>query len=425
MENWSKVLGVVKSIKSELNNLGIKIEYSSTVGSTCVERWVSELDNSSYNNMFKYLQFSQVGDNVLFRYARYSDVFSGESDVNYHDFWDIYDGFYCECRSIVIDVRNEVVVISPFDKFFNVNENPKVSEDQIRLLISNCKSLEISEKLDGSMQCARYYNGGIVMSSSQSLDIVNSWRLNDGFRMLNSCNNYIRMIKMHPDLTFIFEYISLADAHVVNYTVDQEGLYLIGIRNSITGEQYSYTNLMLFVQKFSVKHPKLFNKTFNEVMSELDLKKSNEAEGFVLNIDGFMVKLKYIDYISVHKILSNISSIGLIIKNIGDNTFDDLLSKVPEVYKWRVYRVSNIIFSYIKDTNEKLENYFKQIEEMEFVESMKWIQRNAEREYRGYLIEMKKGNKDINYIKSKNGSYKKLKHMGVAESDYTTIFKLG
>lgn len=46
------------------------------------------------------------------------------------------------------------------------------------------------------------------------------------------------------------------------------------------------------------------NEAKKKVDDEVDKKKSNEAEGFVLNIDGYKVKVKYDDYVRMHRLLS-------------------------------------------------------------------------------------------------------------------------
>ncbi len=63
-------------------------------------------------------------------------------------------------------------------------------------------------------------------------------------------------------------------------------------------------------------------------MNELNDKSSDEAEGFVINIDGYKVKLKYNDYVHIHKAISKLSSINLVIRSIADEKYDDLLAKL-------------------------------------------------------------------------------------------------
>jgi hypothetical protein len=408
LEEWSVVLKTVIEIKRLYFDKHGYVEYD--FGDTkTIDGWLESIDNEYYSELFKPLQINQKGKCVLIRYGRYSDVFSGESEYEYGSFWDSHNGFYRQCRSIVLDIVDEVVVIAPFDKFFNVGESDEVSFEVVAELINNCNSCEISDKLDGSMQCGRYYNGDIMYSGSQSIDIENSWRLKLGYDFLIGDDNYVNMLKDNPTLTFIFELISLEDAHVVNYSKDDEGIYLIGVRDVLTGEQYPYNKAIEFAKKYNVKSTKLFNKTFEDIVSELDVIKSNVAEGFVLNVDGKMFKIKYDDYVKTHKVLSNITSTNLIILSIAEDKFDDLIAKIPNAYKERVLSLSKIIFSYVKKTDDIIRKNHNLVKNMELKEAMVFIQNNIEKEYRGYVIEAyKHGFENLNYLKSKNGHIKKM-----------------
>jgi hypothetical protein len=404
-------------IYSYIDENNIKQEFS------CLEKWVNDLNMKEYINIISPLQINQNENLLLIRYGRYSDVFGGENDITNDNFWDLYDGFYKECRSIVIDIRNENIVLSPFKKFRNLNEGTENQIDVIINEINNAKSLEFTNKLDGSMQSARFYNNEIIMSGSQSIDMNNSWRLQDGFNMLTVQSNYVNMIKENPNYTFIFEYITLRDAHVVNYKKDDEGLYLLGLRNVYTGEQLSYRQVKEYADKYNVKMTQIFDKTFEEVMEDIKKYKSDQMEGFVMNIDGHLVKIKCDDYVQIHKILSNISSINLIIKHIADNTFDDLISKVPESYRWRVMKVANLVLDYIKNTDIEVSKYFSQAPKNDKKEFMIWIDINVPKEIRG-CVRNKYLGRNNNYIKSGNEkcpSYKKLKDMGINEN-YSAIF---
>jgi hypothetical protein len=416
----SKVLNIIKDIKKNIISLNGYISYDFINDKTCLESWIILLNNPLYNDIFKYIQISQKDYFVLIKYRRYSDVYGGESEVNYDKFWNLHGGFYRECRSIVIDIFNEEIVILPFDKFFNINENNETSIENINKRIKNAKSIEFSNKIDGSMQCARYYKHQIIMSGSQAINPENSWRLADGMKMLN--DDYIKVIKQYSDFTFIFEYISLADAHVVIYTKEQEGLYLIGLRNTITGEHLSYKDVINIANKYNIKTTEVFNKTLDNIMSELDSKKSNEMEGFVMNCDGFFTKIKYNHYLTIHNVLSTISSINLIIKTIADDKFDDLLCEIPLAYKWRAIKISNFVLNYIKETEYKTIEYYNIIKNMALKDAMIYINTNIPQKYKGFVIQMYKGNK-INYIKNSSGRYTKLKEMGINEENYADLFK--
>ena len=425
--SWNPVLNKFIEIKNEYQNKFGHIEYNYTEGytdetETCLERWVSELNNPEYAELLSCLELNQHENMLLIRYARYSNIYDGEVEASGEDLWDRYDGFYRECRSIVIDVVNDCIILSPFSKFFNINELEETSLENIQKRIDNANTIEFSDKLDGSMQSARWYNNKIIMAGSQAINPANSWRLQDGYRMLNENPRYKEMLKKNPNFTFIFEYISLKDAHVVKYTKEQEGLCLIGIRNVLDGRECNYKSVIDIANKFNIPTTKLFDKTLEQVMSELDDKSSDEAEGFVINIDGYKVKLKYNDYVYIHKALSKLSSVNLIIRSIADDKYDDLLAKLPVAYHDQVKKVAAIVVDYINRTEKTVREYYNEAPKDNKKEFMIWVSENVPREYQGYCRELYFGNK-INVIKSGNDKcphYKRLKDMGV--EDYSKIF---
>lgn len=433
-ESWNPVLNKVAEIKYNYKERFGKITYDYLDGytdesKTCLERWVEELNAlepvnqySEYTDLLSCLELNQNDVFILLRYARYSNVYDGEIDKSGEDFWDRYDGFYRECRSIVIDIQNERIVLCPFKKFFNINELEETSLENIQNRIDKAKTVEFSDKLDGSMQTATWYNGRIVMAGSQAINPYNSWRLQDGYKMIHRLSGYEEMLRNNVGITFIFEYISLRDAHVVKYTKEQEGLYLIGMRSNKTGDERSYRAVLSMASCYNIPTTKLFDKTLDKVMDELDDKSSDEAEGFVINIDNYRVKLKYNDYVHIHKALSKLSSINLIIRSIADDKYDDLLAKLPVAYHENVKKVATVVIKYIQDTEKKIRKYYNEAPKDSKKEFMLYVSNNIPKEYQGYCRELYLG-KNINVIKSGNKKephYKKLREMGV--KNYSTLF---
>lgn len=419
--SWNPVLNKFIEIKESYMDKFKSINYDIVDNKTCLEQWVEKLNNSEFISIIKPLQMNQFKDLLLIRYGNYSDVFNGESEATYEDFWSLYNGFYLECRSVVINIKTNELVLTPFKKFRNINECEENSLENISNKIKNAKCIEISNKLDGSMQSARYYNDNYIMAGSMSLDNSNSWRLEDGYSMLK--DNYKTMLKDNSDMTFIFEYISVKDAHVVHYTKEQEGLYLIGIRNINNGNELTYNEVINIANKYNVLTTEVYDKTLDEIMNEIKIYKSNEKEGFVLNIDGYKVKIKCDDYINIHKALSAISSINLIIKNIADDTFDDMISKIPQAYRDRVVKVANIVFSYVSETNKKVREYVDKAPKSTTKDFMIYVRDNVPKNLQVYCREMYLGH-EVNYIKSHSNTkcpcYKKLSDMGVV--NYSEIF---
>lgn len=435
VKSWNPVLNKFIEIKNEYKKKIGYVTYYYKDGftdesQTCVERWVEYLNGiepfnqyKEYEELIDCLEMNQYNTMILVRYGRYSNIYDGEIEVSGEDFWDKYNGFYRECRSVVIDIKKECIVLSPFAKFFNINELEETSIDKIQERIANAKTVEFSDKLDGSMQSARWYDNHIVMAGSQAINPDYSWRLQDGYRMIYELPEYEEILKRFPTFTFVFEYISLKDAHVVKYKKEQEGLYLIGMRDTNTGVELPYDTVINIANEYNIPTTKVFDKTLDQIMNELDDKLSDEAEGFVINIDGYKVKVKYNDYVHIHKALSKLSSINLIIRSIADNQYDDLLSKLPLAYRDNVKKVASIVFDYIRKTENMINEYYNSAPKDNTKEFMIYISKNVPKCYQGYC-RAKYCGYEINVIRSNNEKcphYKKLKDMGV--KNYDSIFK--
>lgn len=410
--NINKIYDLVLKLKKDFINQYNIIDYDKHEYSSCVEYWAHKVNDKhpEYYEILNSVQTSQYNNLVLLRYGNYSDVFGGECD--YVEFWDSFDGIYRHCRSIVIDVENDEIVILPFDKFFNLNEIEETNENVVRQKISEAlknefSDIDITNKLDGSMQCARYYKGNFIMSGSQSINPEQSWRLKDGYSMLN--DDYKKLLRSFPNHTFIFEYISKEDVHVVNYNEDMYGLHLIGARNVKTGLSSTHKILKVLAENYNIKISERHNISFDEMLNSLSKYKSNEKEGYVIHIsklnEDFFVKIKCDDYVQMHKILSAISSVNLIIKSIGNDTFDDLLSKVPEVYRGRVLELANKVFKYNAILTKTFNDFCTKVDgiEGELKDKMIWITTNVPKEVQGQVREyVKSGKKHVNFIKKKN-----------------------
>ena len=309
--SWNPVLNRVLDIKKRAaaaaGSAGTDL-FAYDGSMTSLEYWISLAGSEEDRSLLPFLYLTEYEDLLLIKYANLGDIMTllradarktaGADDSEEEPeisgdkldaFWDSYDGFFRECRSVVIDIRKDCLVLTPFRTFRNLNEGEETSYENVQKRIENASCVEFSNKLDGSMQTARFYDGRVVMAGSQALDRENSWRLADGWRMLEENDGYTRMLQDHPDHTFIFEYISEKDAHVVKY--DKEGLFLIGIRNVLDGTEASYREILAMAERYGIPTTEVFDKTLDEVVAELDTKQSSEAEGFVVNIDGFKVKI--------------------------------------------------------------------------------------------------------------------------------------
>ena len=406
MYEWNNAYQYVMNIRKKY------IETFGTLDTFFLQTMCERL--GGYENFLSNVRITVFGVRNLIKYQLISndiDIYSNPNSI------------YRELRSLVVDMDTEDIVLCPFRKFFNIGEIEETSIENVRRLMSNAKSIEISNKLDGSMQAARFYNGEIVMSGSQALDEEQSYRLKQGKSWI--VDGYYRMLKDHPDCTFIFEYISQIDKHVVEYDESTQGLYLIGCRCVSDGYQFPYAYLLELAKKYDVKMTEVETRSLEDILSVRADYKSTEKEGWVIRIDEHMFKLKCDDYLQIHRILSACSSANVIIHAIADDTFDDFISRVPTSYRERVWKIANVIFDYQKNTLSEINKAYKQcndiIGQKEFAI---YVNKNVKKELRGYMFALRKG-QEINVLKNRAGGYIKFADIAGVDASHVSVLFSG
>jgi hypothetical protein len=179
--------------------------------------------------------------------------------------------------------------------------------------------------------------------------------------------------------------------------------------------------------------PQIYNQTLAEVISELDKYSGQEREGVVLYIDGFMVKLKYNDYVVCHRVLSLVSAPNLVIRKIADNDFDDYYSKIPQAYKGLVKSIYQIVMEYMINKKTMIQKAITQAQEAlgqdynDRKTFMMWVNNsaNVKTDIRSYVISEYLG-KSYNLLKKQLKSttphYMTLQQLGL-QKQYEDILK--
>ena len=363
-----------------------------------------------YNEIFDQVQINQCGSMVLIRYGLHE---MGRG------MWEDKNSPLREARSLVFDIMTEELVLTPFRKFFNLNEVEENSIENIEKEIVECERFEVSEKMDGSMQSYRYYNGRIIGSGSMALDPRNSFRLEEGYQLLTE--NYKKMIKSMPTITFIFEYISEKDKHVVPYDYDtQKGLYLIGMRNVINGEEYPYETIKEISEAFNVPCCKIYQyDTLQEVLEHLNKMTVKDGEGFVLNIDGHKIKLKCEDYLQLHRLDDKLSSPNVLIQAYAEGTIDDLYANMTPLMKEKNKDIMDVIEKFMYKMKHKINMNLDEIDMMVRFDGTeeennkklhKFINEFVDKDVREY-VRMTYLGREYNVLKSRGGKYRKIEEI--------------
>ena len=197
------------------------------------------------------------------------------------------------CRGLILDVSTGEIVANPFPKFFNYGE--------VDVKIPAEKPIVI-EKMDGSLGILYWIGdrpyvatrGSFV--SDQAIWATKWFRENCDSKMFNR------------DYTFLFEIIYPANRIVVSY--DFSGLVLLAIRDRETGKEIMANLGSRTFAYMGARVPKVYD--VNDLAGLKDLDEGN-AEGFVVFYPecGLRVKVKFPEYVRLHKILTGLSVKGV------------------------------------------------------------------------------------------------------------------
>ena len=282
------------------------------------------------------LKYSAIDEFLLVRYDEPS-LWSCKALEPLEDFWTAYGGLLQECRSPVVNIDTMEYAMLPFAKFRNLNESAAYALPVVQEKISKASVVEFSEKLDGSMIQMRYTGDkrfwhGIMMGTSGSLHSTRAPQLQHVLEFMERKGERIeKLVRAFPHNTFMFEWIDPRDEHMVRY--GKHGLHFIGARNTNVGWQWDYHTIIRYAGEYGVPTTRLFSLSIDEALASLEGMKGSEQEGYVLNIDGFLVKIKCPDFLNLMRAANVSSSFNTVVRYAADGTVDDYIAALPESYQ--------------------------------------------------------------------------------------------
>ena len=243
--------------------------------------------------------------------------------VQYENLW---DEVTLMCRGLVTDDTGDIVA-TPFQKFFNIEEGK----------FEPTEKFEVYEKMDGSLGIVFWYRGQWVVATRGSFT---SDQANKAREILRKYNTDI----MFRHLTFCFEIIYPENRIVLDYGNDEK-LVLLGTFDK-NGKE---TDSSIWSQwGFDVV------KKYDGINDYKQLKEmvKNDQEGFVVKFsNGDRVKVKGVEYLRLHKIMTNVTTTGVweylkngedvmeILKDVPDEFYDKIKSYVQHL-KYGYFQIS-------------------------------------------------------------------------------------
>jgi T4 RnlA family RNA ligase len=235
------------------------------------------------------------------------------------------------CRGLIMDQDNNIVA-RPFPKFFNYGEY----EDQV---IPD-ESFDVYEKMDGSLGISYLLDGEIKIATRGSFQ---SNQANEATAMLYT--KYTEAIpKMNPCCTYLFEIIYPENRIVVDYG-DEKMLVLLAVIDIALGIEQPLEDIGFpLVKKYD---------GVQDIKSLVALNTENK-EGFVLKFkNGYRIKVKFEEYVRIHRIISHVSSISIWEYLRSGSSIEEILDRVPDEF-----------FQWVKDQKQLLQEQYKAIEEI-------------------------------------------------------------
>lgn len=283
-------------------------------------------------------------------------IYNYTRKVQYEKLW---DNITKSCRGLILD-NNGNVIAKTFDKFFNLEEH---SPEEIPN-----EDFEVYEKLDGSLGILFWYQGKWILASKGSFTSTQSVK---GKQILDEKYNVEPIPKGY---TTLVEIIYPENRIVCNYGED-EVLVVLSMINSSNGKELDYDSLLKINEETGLPVVKKSDglKDYKTLKSTI----SKDREGYVIKFrSGLRVKIKGEDYVYLHRLLTEFSTVDIweYLKDKKDLTF--LLEKVPDEFDaWVRNTARDLVVRYdniLKDYTEIFDDLdSKNLDRKDFAENAK------------------------------------------------------
>ena len=275
-------------------------------------------------------------------------IYNYSQSTQYEKHW---DDITLSCRGVITDDETGKVIIKPFPKFFNYEELPATM-----IPWSNSDYVYVQEKMDGSLGILFNYDGEWILSTR------GSFTSDQAIRGLEILKAKYTLPAFDPSFAYLLEIIYPENRIVVNYK--KEKITFLGVVLNRTynwnpgDDELHWTTAMAILKSRGVKKSDIVKTTqvFNlgpELYSTLKgLNKANE-EGYVLRFfpSNLRVKIKFEDYVALHRVLTNCSSY-----DIWENLMK--FGKLPEQM---LKDVPDEFYDWVHATQTKITEDFKQV----------------------------------------------------------------
>lgn len=308
----NQILSSVHLTTEEKSNLGIYDESFSIP----IEDLNDLLFMKFFIKVLSTVSITEKGEIILFKYNNKLWL------TGHHD-------YSAQSRGKVIDAATRDIIVYGFDKFYNINEVPETSFENVSKKIKAADYITLEDKRDGStIFVTKTKNHGLIVNSNG--DFKND-QITKANQLLDSSYKFFKE-HLKTAYTYIFEITYPLDKKVVDYG-DEEKLVLIGIRDTETGRMLKRFECMEEAKRLNLEIVESYEfKTLDELLYKAQTLTNANKEGWVLKLykedEIFIVKIKLKEYIEKHMVISEKYSFYKIHNFIHRGIIDDFVSQL-------------------------------------------------------------------------------------------------
>lgn len=244
------------------------------------------------------------------------------------------------CRGLILD-RDYNIIARPWKKFFNYGEG--------RLAIDDTMPVEVTDKMDGSLGILYPANGGPVgmYTAIATRGSFLSEQALHASRLFNA--KYASEINFESifDYTFLFEIVYPENRIVLDYA-GMDDLVLLGAVQIERG-YYLGPREAAGILNWTGPVTQVFEaRTMAEAFA---MPPRPNAEGVVVRSGTEMVKIKQVDYVELHRIVTNLSPKSIWSRMVAGDTLETLAEFIPD--EWH---------GWMKETYARIDEQFQSAE---------------------------------------------------------------
>ena len=220
-------------------------------------------------------------------------------------------------RSCVYRKSDYYPISLGYSKFTNYLENPSLYPDPLKY-----KDWVCEDKLDGSCIIISYHNGHLIVRTRGTSSIDKHATAPEIYDLIEKSNIKNHALLLSGKYTFLMEHITPNLPIVIKYD-KPELIFLDIIRN----EDYRMMPVEMsdsFANSLGLRRPEKFQfKKLEDIVKNCETLKGREGYVLVYNDNQNRIKIKSLQYLSLHRLKSELSSIDKVIDIWAELNYPD------------------------------------------------------------------------------------------------------